>query len=111
MSEGATVLAQKKIHLSASVSLPVDVVTESIAILAIKRAGKSTTARRLVEQLFNAGQQCVVVDPKGDWWGLLYGRDGKSPGLPFVVLGGEHGHIPLESGAGPEAIQKNGELV
>jgi uncharacterized protein len=47
-----------------------------------------------------AKQQVVVADPKGDWWGLLFGRDGKSPGLPFVVLGGEHGHIKLESGAG-----------
>jgi hypothetical protein len=100
-----------QIVLAHNLRLPADIATESIAILAIKRAGKSTTARRLVEQLFHAKQQCVVVDPKGDWWGLLYGRDGKSPGLPFVVLGGEHGHIPLESGAGPQAIEKNGELI
>jgi hypothetical protein len=51
------------------------------------------------------------VDPKGDWWGLRYGADGKSPGLPFVVLGGQHGDIPLESGTGPQAIEKNGELI
>lgn len=107
MEEGATtVMAQKKIELATDAKLPIDIVTESIAILAIKRAGKSTTARRLVEQLYYADQQCVVVDPKGDWWGLLYGRDGKSPGLPFVVLGGEHGHVPLTGD-----FQKTGEIV
>lgn len=88
------------IQLAKGLRLPLQVVTESAAILAKRRAGKSTTARRLTEQLHKAKQQVVVADPKGDWWGLLFARDGKSPGLPFVVLGGEHGHIPLEVGAG-----------
>lgn len=88
------------LKLADNLKLPVHVVTESIGILAKRRAGKSTTARRLTEQLHQAKQQVVVADPKGDWWGLLFGRDGKSPGLPFVVLGGEHGHVPLEVGAG-----------
>jgi len=81
-------------------SLPIEAVTESIGILAKRRAGKSTTARRLTEQLHKAKQQIVIVDPKGDWWGLLYGRDGKRPGLPFIVLGGGHGHVKLELGGG-----------
>jgi len=81
-------------------SLPIEAVTESIGILAKRRAGKSTTARRLTEQFFKAKQQVTIVDPKGDWWGLLYARDGKRPGLPFIVLGGGHGHVPLELTAG-----------
>lgn len=89
-----------KIRLSSKLALPVDVVTESIAILAKRRAGKSYTARKLVEQLYQAGQQVVVVDPKGDWWGVRSAADGKAPGLPIVVLGGEHGDVPLEAGAG-----------
>jgi hypothetical protein len=88
------------LKLADNLKLPIHIVTESIGILAKRRAGKSTTARRLTEQLQKAKQQVVVADPKGDWWGLLFARDGKSPGLPFVVLGGEHGHIPLEVGAG-----------
>lgn len=88
------------LHLATGLRLPLHLVTESVGILAKRRAGKSTTARRLAEQLHQAKQQVVVADPKGDWWGLLFARDGKSPGLPFVVLGGEHGHIPLEVGAG-----------
>lgn len=81
-------------------SLPIEAVTESIGILAKRRAGKSTLARRLTEQFFKAKQQVTIVDPKGDWWGLLYARDGKRPGLPFIVLGGGHGHVPLELTAG-----------
>lgn len=81
-------------------SLPIEAVTESIGILAKRRAGKSTTARRLAEQFAYAKQQVVIVDPKGDWWGLLYRRDGKRPGLPIIVLGGGHGHVPLELNAG-----------
>lgn len=88
------------VRISSSFSLPVDITTESIAVLAIKRAGKSTTARKLAEGLYNAGQQVVVVDPKGDYWGMRYGIDGKSPGLPFIVLGGEHGDVPLEPDSG-----------
>jgi uncharacterized protein len=88
-------MAKKTVRLAPGLSLPVDIVTESIACLAIKRAGKSSTCRRIVEQLYDAGQQVVVLDPKGDWWGIQFGRDGHSPGLPFVVVGGEHGQVPL----------------
>ncbi len=88
------------LKLADGLRLPVHLVTESVGILAKRRAGKSTTARRLAEQLHKAKQQVVVADPKGDWWGLLFGIDGRSPGLSFVVLGGEHGHIKLEAGAG-----------
>lgn len=90
----------KTLKLAQDLSLPVDVVTQTIAVLAKRRAGKSYTMRRLVEQLFKAGQQVVLVDPKGDQWGLRSSADGKSPGLPFIILGGERGDVKLESGAG-----------
>lgn len=80
--------------------LPIDAVTQTFGILAKRRAGKSYTARRFAEQLFEAGQQIVIVDPKGDWWGIRSSADGKSPGLPIVILGGEHGDVRLESGGG-----------
>ena len=55
-----------KLKIAAELSLPVDVVTQTIAVLAKRRAGKSYLMRRLVEQLFAASQQVVLVDPKGD---------------------------------------------
>lgn len=88
-----------KLHLASNLSLPVDTVTQSLAILARKRAGKSYLARRFAEQLLASDQQVVIVDPKGDWWGIRSSADGKSPGFPVVVLGGEHGDLPLEKTA------------
>jgi hypothetical protein len=88
------------IQVSADLKVPIELVTESLAVLAIKRAGKSYFARKLAEQLHRAGQQLVIVDPKGDTWGIRSSADGKTPGLPIVILGGEHGDVPLEAGAG-----------
>ncbi len=89
-----------RLHLATDFAFPLELVTESVAILARRRAGKSNAAKVLVEQLFAAKQQVVVIDPKGDWWGLRSSRDGKGPGLPIIILGGEHADVPLEVGAG-----------
>jgi hypothetical protein len=94
-----------KLRLAPDLTLPVDAVTQTVAILAKRRAGKSYTARRFAEQLYKAGQQIVIVDPKGDWWGIRSSADGKGPGLPVVILGGERGDVPLEVGSG-EVVAK-----
>jgi uncharacterized protein len=88
------------LKIASNLSLPDDAVTQTVSILAKRRAGKSYTARRFAEQLFNAGQQIVIADPKGDWWGIRSSADGKSPGLPIVILGGERGDVPLEAHSG-----------
>jgi uncharacterized protein len=93
------------LKLADNLKLPLDVVTQTIAILAKRRAGKSYTMRRLVEQLVGAKQQVVLVDPKGDQWGVRSSADGKGPGLPLVILGGERADVPLEAGAG-EVVAK-----
>lgn len=90
----------KTIKISKEISLPVDMVTQAIAILAKRRVGKSYTMRRIVEQLLESKQQVVVVDPKGDQWGIRSSADGKKPGFPMVIIGGEHGDLPLEVNAG-----------
>ena len=89
-----------RLRLAPELALPLDLVTESLSILAIKRAGKSYLARKITEQLHHAGQQVVVVDPKGDWWGIRSAADGRGPGLPIVILGGSRGDVPLEPGGG-----------
>jgi len=94
-----------KLRLADDLSLPLDVVTQTIAILAKRRAGKSYTMRRIAEQLFKASQQIVIVDPKGDQWGIRSTADGKAPGLPVIILGGERGDVPLEPSSG-EVVAK-----
>lgn len=89
----------RHLRISDKLTLPVDAVTQTFAILAKRRAGKSFTARRFAEELLMAGQQVVILDPKGDWWGIRSSSDGKTPGLPVIILGGEHGDLPLEAGA------------
>lgn len=93
------------IRISKNLALPADTVTQAVAILAKRRMGKSYLARKLAEGLHAAGQQLVIIDPKGDWWGIRSSADGKSDGLPILIIGGEHGDIPLDPGAG-ETIAK-----
>lgn len=78
---------------------PLDMVTQTIAIIAMKRAGKSNLAALLAELMFRAGLPWVAIDPKGDWWGLR--ADGTGPGLPIPVIGGAHGDVPVTVGSGP----------
>lgn len=88
------------LSIAKNFSLPTDLVTQVEVILAKRRAGKSYTMRRLVEQLLKASQQVVMVDPKGDQWGLRSSADGKKPGFSVLILGGEHGDLPLEVNGG-----------
>jgi hypothetical protein len=96
---------KNEIRISKNLALPVDTVTQAVAILAKRRMGKSYLARKLAEGFHAAGQQLVIIDPKGDWWGIRSSADGKSDGLPILIIGGEHGDIPLDAGAG-ETIAK-----
>jgi hypothetical protein len=88
------------LQLSADLALPLDAVTQTFAILARKGSGKTFTLRLLLERLFKAGQQIVDVDPKGDHWGVRSSADGKGSGIGCLILGGEHGDLPLEPGSG-----------
>jgi hypothetical protein len=88
------------LDISDELALPLSAVTESIAILAVRGAGKSNAAVRIAEQMHAHNLHWVAIDPKGDWWGIRSGADGTSPGLPIPVFGGQHGDIPLEPGSG-----------
>ena len=79
---------------------PVEMMTQKIAILARTGAGKTNTATVIAEGVMVAKQQVVVLDPKGDWWGLRSSANGQAAGFPITVLGGDHGDLPLEPRAG-----------
>ena len=54
----------------------------------------------MAEEMLKAGQPIVAYDPTGAWWGLKSSADGKQPGFPVVIFGGEHADVPLEETAG-----------
>lgn len=95
------------LHVAPGLVLPEDAVTQSFALLAVRRAGKSTAAADLAEEMHAAGLPWVAIDPKGDWWGLRSSKDGTGPGLPIPVFGGLHGDVPLT----PESGRLIAEIV
>jgi Helicase HerA, central domain len=92
----------------AKLPIPEQALKSHTGILGMTGSGKTTTAKLIVEHVVAEGARVCILDPlKSDWWGLTSSADGKRAGLPFQILGGPHGHVPLHSGAG-KAI---GELV
>jgi hypothetical protein len=88
------------LRIAIDLDLPLDVVTQPIAILARRGAGKTYTASVIVEEVIGAKVPVVVLDPTGAWWGLRSSVDGDRPGLPVIIFGGDHGDVPLEPTAG-----------
>lgn len=92
---------KKLIRIAKNLAFDLDsFITGTQGILAKKRRGKSYTAQVEAEELLELGQQVVVLDPTGAWWGLRSSADGKSAGYPITIFGGEHADAPLEPTAG-----------
>lgn len=88
------------LQIAPTLELPLEAVTQTFAVLGMRGVGKSYTTMVMAEEMLGAGQQVVVVDPIGVYWGLRTSADGKSPGLPIVIAGGDHGDIPIQDDAG-----------
>lgn len=94
-----------KLQIAKDLALPIDAVTQTFGILGKRGGGKSYTAKVMAEEMLRAKAHIACVDPIGNWWGLRVSADGKSPGLPITVMGGEYGDIPIEP------TEKAGEIV
>lgn len=81
------------IRVARGLELPLSVVTEKTSILAKTGAGKSNTAKVIVEGVLGAGAQVVILDPVGHWYGLR-------SMFPIPVIGGMMGDVPLDPHAG-----------
>lgn len=91
-----------KIFVRSNIDLDPDVATTQVFAFFGKRgSGKSYAAGVLVEQMLASGQQVVVIDVVGTWWGLRV--PGVGPGFEIPVLGGDHGDIGI--------LPEGGELV
>lgn len=92
--------AKTTLHIAPNLKLGQDFATKASAILAQRRKGKSYTAAVVAEECVDVRIPFAILDPTGAHWGLRASADGKSEGLPVVILGGEHGDLPLERTAG-----------
>lgn len=81
-------------------TLPLDAVAQTFACIGIRGSGKTTTVKRIAEQMCKAGLPWIAFDPVGVWWGLRANKDGSPSDLPVVVFGGKHGDIPIGKGDG-----------
>ena len=90
-----------RLDLGPGLWFPLDAVTQPLAIMGVRRSGKSNAAAVLAEAMFDHDLPWVAIDPKGDWWGLRSNAAGTGPGLSIPIFGGLHGDMPLtpESGA------------
>lgn len=95
----------KKLSISKEISFPPDVVTQTLATIGRKGAGKTYLATMIAEQILDIGAQVVAIDPVGNWWGLRVGSDGRSKGKQIFVMGGEHGDVPIVPEAGAKVAK------
>jgi len=93
-------VSPKPLQLARDFSLPPEAVSETTAIIGRRGSGKSNLAKVTVERMLDAGEQVIVLDPKGEWWSLRIARDGKGPGYDLPVFGGLRGDVPLEHTSG-----------
>lgn len=99
--------------MSGRVTFTAAVLEQHMAVLGKTGSGKTSTAKLAIEEAVAGGARVCILDPiKSDWWGLTSSRDGRKAGLPFHILGGPHGHVPLHSSAGKAVAEvvANGSL-
>lgn len=88
--------------------IPEAALARHIAVLGETGAGKTYTTKKLIEHLAGESYRICILDTvKSDWWGLTSSASGKKAGLPFQILGGPRGHVPLHASSGAVI----GELV
>jgi hypothetical protein len=89
----------------AKFTLPVDLVTRTLAVIAIRGWGKTVAATVIAEEMCECGLPWVALDPVGVWWGLRATADGRPSDYPVVVIGGQHADIPVQKDAGPKIAE------
>lgn len=90
----------RPLKVAKNLTLPLDAVTKTISILAMRGMGKSYAASVMAEQMLKAGAQVVIVDLLGVFWGLRSSEDGRHDGLPIPIFGGDHADVPLDASSG-----------
>ena len=82
-------------------AIPERALHQHIAVLGKTGAGKTfATKGAIVEPLLEAGKRVAIVDPTDAWFGLRSSASGPGEGFKILVLGGDHGDLPLTPNGG-----------
>jgi hypothetical protein len=92
-----------RLRLSQRLTLPLDAMRQTFAVIAPRGGAKTHPATVLVEEMVADGMPVVILDPRGIWHALRRATDGSSSGLSVHVLGGPHGESQLSEHAGAMA--------
>lgn len=89
------------------VELPKDAATQGFAVLGKRGRGKSNLAGVILEQFAAHSIPFVVFDPPSAHWGIRFAADadGKPSGpsgFDVLLIGGDHGDVPLDPTGGKE---------
>ncbi|HEX7693893.1 MAG TPA: type IV secretory system conjugative DNA transfer family protein [Sphingomonas sp.] len=89
--------------MTAALPIPAIALEDSGIALGKRGSGKSNTLQVLLEHELDAGHRAVMIDPKGDRWGIRLDPD-KSPSrfADFPVFGGKHGDYPVTAAMGEQ---------
>ncbi len=88
------------LELSAS-----EAATKTWGVLAFKGYGKTYLGGKLVEELYSAGAQQLILDEVGNWHGLRTSADGSGPGLSIPVLGGIRADLDVSAEQGERVAE------
>ena len=82
-----------KLESGREFSVPLDYQVHTTALIGIRGSGKTVAATVLAEEMLEHNLPFVAIDPVGVWWGLR-------TSYKLVIVGGEHGDLPLEKDGG-----------
>lgn len=82
--------------------IPLEALEDAGIVLGRRGAGKSNALMCLFEHELDAGHRAVMVDPKGDRWGIRMACNGSPSRFNIPIFGGEHHDIPLNEDMGEQ---------
>jgi len=89
-----------EIRIAFDFALPLDTITQSLAIVAQRGSGKTYLAKKMLEEIRRNDLPVVVIDLMGAFHGIRSSMDGESEGYAIPIIGGKYGDVPLNAGMG-----------
>lgn len=81
--------------------IPDTALDDRLGFVGTAGSGKTYCAGTGVERLLDKGARCIIIDPLDVWFGLRATESGAGQsGYNVVILGGQHGDLPLNEHAG-----------